>query len=153
MEKRPALNPTLVHEIVLKAHGDLARVQELVAQEPALVNAAWDWGGGDWETPLDAAAHVGRRDIAEYLLANGARFDLFAAAMLGELAVIKAVLAIHPAMKEAFPCWSTPNRGERKPHLWSSIYVRWIDKPFLTALLHFSEVITLLNFNPLQSTV
>lgn len=101
MEKKPALDPTLVHEIVLKAHSDLARVQELVAQEPALVNAAWDWGGGDWETPLGAAAHMGRRDIAQFLLAHGARFDLFAAAMLGELAVIQAVLAIYPAMKDA----------------------------------------------------
>jgi hypothetical protein len=101
MEKKPALDPTLVQEIVLKAHGDLARVQELVTQEPALVNAAWDWGGGDWETPLGAAAHTGRRDIAQYLLAHGARFDLFAAAMLGELAVVKAVLAIDPAMKAA----------------------------------------------------
>lgn len=101
MEKRPALDQALVHEIVLKAHSDLARVEELVTQEPALVNASWDWGGGDWETPLGAAAHMGRRDIAEYLLAHGARFDLFAAAMLGELEIIKAVLAVYPAMKDA----------------------------------------------------
>jgi hypothetical protein len=101
MEKKSALDPTLVHEIVLKAHSDLARVQELVAQEPVLVNAAWDWGAGDWETPLGAAAHVGRRDIAQYLLAQGARFDLFAAAMLGELAIIRAVLASYPALKDA----------------------------------------------------
>lgn len=48
-------------------------VQELLAQEPALINNAWDWGGGDWETGLGAAAHMGRHDIANYLLKNGAR--------------------------------------------------------------------------------
>lgn len=101
MEKKPQLDPQLVNEIVLKAHADLARVQELVAQEPALVNAVWDWGGGDWETPLGSAAHMGRRDIAEFLLAHGARIDLFAAAMLGELAIVQAILAVFPEMKNA----------------------------------------------------
>src|SRR5262245_35911338 len=66
------------------------------AQEPALVNASWDWGGGDWETALGAAAHMGRRDIAEYLLAHGARLDLFAAAMLGHLEVVQAALTAFP---------------------------------------------------------
>lgn len=97
----PALDSVLVNEIVLKAHGDLSRVQELVAQTPALVNASWDWGGGDWETPLGSAAHMGRRDIAEYLLAHGARLDLFAAAMLGQLEIVQTILTAFPAMKEA----------------------------------------------------
>ncbi len=101
MDKKPQLDTQLVHEIVLKAHGDLARVQELIAQEPALVNAVWDWGGGDWETPLGSAAHMGRRDIAEFLLAHGARLDLFAAAALDQLAVVQAILTAFPAMKEA----------------------------------------------------
>ena len=101
MEKKAALDRALVQEIVLKAHSDLVRVQELVAQEPALVNASWDWGGGDWETPLGSAAHMGRRDIAGYLLDHGARLDLFAAAMLGQLAVVRAILAAFPEMKDA----------------------------------------------------
>lgn len=101
MEKKPALDSKLVHEVVLKAHRDLARVVELVEGEPALVNAVWDWGGGDWETPLGSAAHMGRRDIAEYLLAQGARLDLFAAAMLGKLEIVQAILTAFPAMKDA----------------------------------------------------
>lgn len=97
METKPAaLEITLVQEFVAKAHGDLARVQELLMQEPALVNASWDWGGGDWETALGAAAHMGRKDIANYLLENGARLDLFAAAMLGKLEIVKAVLEAYP---------------------------------------------------------
>ncbi len=96
MEKKPALGLTLVQEFVSKAHADLDGVKELLAQEPTLVNSAWDWGGGDWETGLGAAAHMGRHDIADYLLENGARLDLFAAAMLGRLEIVKATLEAYP---------------------------------------------------------
>jgi hypothetical protein len=74
-DKGPPLDSALVHEFVLKAHGDLERVRELFEQEPTVVNAAWDWGGGDWETGLGAASHVGRRDIALFLLEHGARIQ------------------------------------------------------------------------------
>ena len=97
METRLALDAKLVQEFVGNAHGDLNRVKELLAQEPGLINATWDWGGGDFETALGAAAHMGRRDIAEFLLEHGARLDLFAAAMLGKLDVVKAELAAFPA--------------------------------------------------------
>src|ERR1044071_7056519 len=93
MDKKSALAASLVEEFVGKSHGDLERVKELLAQEPALINAAWDWGGGDWETGLGAAAHMGRSDIANCLLENGARLDLFAAAMLGQLEIVRAALA------------------------------------------------------------
>jgi hypothetical protein len=96
MNKPPALQAEMVQEFVGKAHGDLGRVRELLEQEPALVNAAWDWGGGDWETALGGAAHMGRRDIALHLLAHGARIDLFAAAMLGKVAIVKAILDDDP---------------------------------------------------------
>lgn len=100
-EAKAAIAPGLVQAFVGNAHGDLARVQALLAQEPALVNAAWDWGGGDWETALGAAAHTGQREIARYLLDRGARLDLFAAAMLGDLEVVKAIVAAYPAAREA----------------------------------------------------
>ncbi len=96
MDAQPAVPPDLVRAFVVNAHGDLHQVQALLAQEPALINAAWDWGGGDWETALGAAAHMGRQDIARYLLDHGARLDLFAAAMLGKLAIVQAVLAAFP---------------------------------------------------------
>ena len=97
MEDRPAaLAPELVQEFVGNAHGDLTRVQQLLEQEPALINAAWDWGGGDWETGLGAASHMGRKDIALYLLERGARMDIFAAAMLGYLPIVKATIEAIP---------------------------------------------------------
>ncbi|QCI68821.1 ankyrin repeat domain-containing protein [Phreatobacter stygius] len=97
----PRLDAELVHAFVGHAHGDLDRVVALVTGQPALANAAWDWGGGDWETGLGAAAHMGRRDIADVLLARGARMDIFAAAMLGHLAVVQALLAVAPEARNA----------------------------------------------------
>ena len=96
----PQLDPTKVQAFVANAHGDLEVVRALLAEEPTLVNAAWDWGAGDWETGLGAAAHMGRRDIALFLLDNGARLDIFAAAMLGDLEVVRAMLAAYPAKRD-----------------------------------------------------
>src|SRR5262249_9220048 len=96
MSKEEALDRALVQEFVLEAHRNLERVTALLEQEPRLVNAVQDWGGGDWESAVGAAAHMGRRDIALALLARGARLDVFAAAMLGKLEIIGAVLAAFP---------------------------------------------------------
>jgi hypothetical protein len=96
MEGKEMLTPELVRTFVAMAHSDLSQVKALLTQEPMLVNAAWDWGGGDWETGLGAAAHVGRRDIALYLLEKGARLDIFAAAMLGQVEIVQAVLKAFP---------------------------------------------------------
>ena len=104
MATNPTLEATLVQEFVGKSHGDLERVKELLAQEPALINATWDWGGGDFETALGAAAHMGRSDIANFLLEHGARLDIFAAAMLGKLEIVKAALQAYPdALKTPGP--------------------------------------------------
>ena len=90
-----------VHAMVSNAHGDLDFVREALVEDPTLANAAWDWGDGDWESALGAAGHMGRRDIAELLLAHGARLDIFVAAMLGELEIVGAMLTAHPEMRDA----------------------------------------------------
>jgi hypothetical protein len=97
----PALPAEAVQSFVANAHGDLEAVRAALDEQPALVNAAWDWGGGDWETGLGAAAHMGRRDIALLLLERGARLDIFAAAMLGYVDVMTAVLAERPETRDA----------------------------------------------------
>ena len=100
-EKPHALDPELVHEFVLKSHGDLETVKRLLDEASALVNCAWDWGGGDWETGVGAASHVGHREIALLLLDHGARMDIFAAAMLGETEIVQAMLASTPGARDA----------------------------------------------------
>lgn len=89
----------LVKEFVSKAHTDFGTVKEMLTAEPNLVNVAWDWGGGDYESALGAAAHMGRRDITLYLLEKGARLDLPTAVMLGWLDVVKAILSQNPEMR------------------------------------------------------
>ena len=95
----PQQDPALVQEMVGVSHRDVARVRELVEGQPALANAAIDWGFGDWEDALGAATHVGRREIAEVLLAHGARPSIFSAAMLGQLDVVKALVAARPGVQ------------------------------------------------------
>lgn len=101
MGDKPQLDPQLVQDFVRAAHGNLERVTALVGEHPTLVNAVWDWGGGDWESGLGAAAHTGRREIAEFLLARGARMDVFAAAMLGHLDLVRAHLTAMPTALDA----------------------------------------------------
>ena len=83
--KKPQLNRLLVQDFVIFAHSEFDMVKKLLEKEPALLNATIDWGGGDWETGLGGASHLGNREIAEYLISKGARIDLFAATMLGHL--------------------------------------------------------------------
>src|SRR5262245_6753560 len=96
----PLQDPALVKEMVTVAHFDVKRVRELVEQHPSLANAAVDWGFGDWEDALGAAAHTGRREIAEVLITHGARISIFAAAMLGQLDVVKAFVAARPGVQQ-----------------------------------------------------
>lgn len=99
--RKPQVNRLLVQDFVIYAHSDLPMTQKLLDKEPALLNATMDWGGGDWETALGGASHMGRRDIVGFLLERGARIDLFCAAMLGQLDVVKSVLALQPRLIDA----------------------------------------------------
>ena len=60
-----------------------------------------DWGNGDWETGLGGASHMGRRDIVEYLLSQGARIDIFCTTMMGQLDAVKAFLTLQPNLIDA----------------------------------------------------
>jgi hypothetical protein len=95
----PQQDPALVKEIVGVSHSDVKRVRELVERQPALANAMVDWGFGDWETALGAASHIGRREIAELLLAHGARPSIFSAAMLGQLGVVTTFVTASPGIQ------------------------------------------------------
>jgi hypothetical protein len=95
-DRGPPIENSLVKQFVIAGHGQLDKVKEMLATQPALINATWDWGGGDFETALGGASHMGRSDIARFLLENNARMDLFAAAMLGRLDIIKAAAAAFP---------------------------------------------------------
>jgi hypothetical protein len=99
--KKPQINRLMVQDFVIAAHSDIDLVKKLLVKEPMLVNGFMDWGGGDWESGLGGAAHMGRRDIVEFLLENGARIDIFAATMLGQLEAVKAFLTLQPKLIDA----------------------------------------------------
>ena len=94
----PAMSQELVKEFVTAGHKDLARVKEMLAGNPYLVHATWDWGGGDFETALEGAGHMGEKEIARTLIDAGARPNIFVLTMLGETAVVKAMIDRYPAL-------------------------------------------------------
>jgi hypothetical protein len=98
-EAFPRQNPLIVKEMVGVAHGNLARVKELVSARPSLARAVWEWGYGDWESALGAASHVGNKEIAKILLDNGAHPTIFSAAMLGQIDVVRSFVVSTPGIQ------------------------------------------------------
>ena len=92
------VTPAQIRDFVAAAHHDLAQVQRLHKAQPALLNSRYaPWN----ETALDAAAHMGARDITQYLLAAGAPLTICAAAMLGQTEQVAAFLRDDPALADA----------------------------------------------------
>ena len=71
-----------VREFVIAGHGNFAKVKQMLAAQPSLLNQANEWRPGDRETAVQAAAHVGNRPIAEYLLDQGAPLAICRASTL-----------------------------------------------------------------------
>lgn len=96
---KPAqLAPELVKEFVRVGHNNLPEVQRMLKAHPGLLNASWDVGNGDFETALEGAGHVGDREIAEYLIGQGARANIFVLTMLGRTPEVKGLLAAFPIL-------------------------------------------------------
>ena len=95
-EHHPPFDRARVKRFVIAAHVNFTAVKTMLGEEPKLINGTIDWGNGDFETALGGASHMGRRDIAEYLLEHNARMDIFAATMLGKLDIVEAAVAAFP---------------------------------------------------------
>jgi uncharacterized protein len=92
------LNQELIDTFVGLSHNNLPKVKELLAQHPELLPAE---ASGDGETAVAAAAHVGSKDIVEYLLAQGAKLDICTAAMMGWRDKVAQFLADDPTQVHA----------------------------------------------------
>jgi len=99
-DRYPAIQLSIASEVVGVSHFNLDRLKQLVDPRPELARAIWDWNFGDWETAIGAASHVGRRDIAEYLISKGALPDIFTYAMLGKYEAVKAMIEAHPGVQQ-----------------------------------------------------
>jgi ankyrin repeat protein len=96
-EEQLTIEQALIDECVGNAHGNLARVRELVEQHPEVVNARATWN----ETPIEAAAQMGNRPIIDFLVEHGAPIDFFTACVLGDVTGIKAAIGADPGRAEA----------------------------------------------------
>jgi len=86
-----------VKEFVVAGHGNLDKVRSMLLEFPSLLYATWDWGGGDFETAIEGAGHVGNKEIANYLISAGARTNLFVLTMLGKTQIVRSYLEAFPA--------------------------------------------------------
>jgi ankyrin repeat protein len=84
-----------IEEFVLTAHHDLEKLKTLLLEEPELLDLSFEKFN---ETALEAAGHMGRTDIANFLLEQGATLQIFAAAMLGSLQDVKTFLEKDPSL-------------------------------------------------------
>ena len=83
----------LIEELGAAADHDFRHRVRLLVEHGVDVNTPTLRHG---RTPYQEAVRAGHDDIATYLLEHGARMDLFSAAMLGKLDIVKAACAAFP---------------------------------------------------------
>src|SRR5581483_4421943 len=92
------LDQSLVAQFVGAAHGDFDTVKRMLKENPALLDAVWEEFN---ETAIQAATQTGQRDIAQFLLAQGAALDICTAAMLGNANKVEEFLKQDPSLAHA----------------------------------------------------
>lgn len=93
-----SIDQELVGKFVGNAHGNFEVVQQMLQENPELLNAVWDKFD---ETAMQAATQTGQREIVEYLMAQGAPVDICAAAMLGDEARVTEFLKADASLANA----------------------------------------------------
>jgi ankyrin repeat protein len=91
------ISQDVMNTFVIAAHGDLPKVQAMLAEHPALLHSRAAWQ----ETPLQAAAHTGNQEVVRFLLSQGVAMDIFAAAVLGLVDRVREFLDADPGLGEA----------------------------------------------------
>ncbi len=97
-----------VKEFVEAAHGDLLKVQQMLTDEPLLL----EMPSGN-ETALGAACQMRRVDIVKYLLEQGAALNISAACVLGLTDRVAEYLARDPLLL---------NKGDKQSHNKHPVY-------------------------------
>jgi hypothetical protein len=100
-EESNKLTTEKIKEFVIAGHSDLAKVKDMLLEEPNLIYSRFDWGGGDFEEAIEGAGHVGNKEIANYLIEKGARVNLFVLTMLGKKNIVIPALEEYPSLIKA----------------------------------------------------
>ncbi len=85
-----------IKEFVEAAHGNLARVTELLEANQCLLNLP-----NGRETALGAACQMRHKELVQYLVSQGATMDLYAACVLGLTDTVAAFLDADPSLVHA----------------------------------------------------
>jgi hypothetical protein len=99
--KPPALKTDVVKEFIRVSHGRIDGVKEMLGNEPTLLHSCFDHGGGDFESGIEAAGHIGDRELTLFFISKGARLSIFQAAMLGQLDLVKAIITLYPEARQS----------------------------------------------------
>ena len=109
-----------VREFVEAAHGDLPKLQRMLAEKPELLLMP----NGN-ETALGAACQMRRPDIIEFLLGQGEEMDISAACVLGLTERVTVFLDADPTLL---------SKGNKKAHNKHPLYFAE-NQPEVLALL------------------
>ncbi|MEZ4810887.1 MAG: hypothetical protein R2819_11070 [Allomuricauda sp.] len=101
-QQEELLEKELIMDFVSAAHRNLEETRQLLEKYPLLLNCNYQWKKGDFETAMGGASHVGRKDVAEYLIGKGARMDIFNYAFLGYDGFIKKIISDHPQLLHSY---------------------------------------------------
>jgi hypothetical protein len=97
-DKPAQLNSETVKEFVGVCHSKIDRVKEMLEENHLLLHSSYDWGGGDFESGIEACGHVGNKEIASYLLSKGARYNVYLASMLDHVEIVRQVIDFNPGL-------------------------------------------------------
>ena len=97
-DEREPIKLSLVKEFVVAGHKDLDKVKEMLNDNPNYLYCKYDWGYGDFEEAIGGAAHLGNKEVANYLISKGARVNLFILTMLGKTELVKPILDEYPQL-------------------------------------------------------
>lgn len=98
LEGRPMFTKEDIYDFVAAANNDLDKVKELYEKQHLILNCTNQIRRGDFETAMGGAAHMGRKDIADFLLSKGARMDLFSYAFYGQADFVKQQIEAFPQL-------------------------------------------------------
>lgn len=134
-DRYPAIQLSIAAEVVGFAHFDLEKLKQHVDDRPELAKANWDWGFGDWESPIAAASHVGRKDIVDYLIGKGATPTIFTYAVLGQYEAVKAMIGSYPGIQKNFG----PHGISLLQHAKTALQTEGVDKSKAQQLIEYLQ--------------
>lgn len=91
-----------IDEFVGAAHSSLEETKKIIEAKPLILNCASQIAKGDFETAIGGASHMGRKDIADLLVAHGARLDIFNFTFLGFTDFVKELIVKYPQLLQSY---------------------------------------------------